>query len=542
MHGIWKRRGAVFLCILALIAGISAPTASAVTIAVPDSWAAEEVEAAVRLGLVPEDMQNNYGADITRAEFCRLAVICLKEAARVNGWELTPDPAVSFSDTADADVLTAAGLGIVSGDGKGRFLPQKGITRQEAAVMLYQTLKAMGAPISGAGAVFADQSAIASWAAEPVSAIVGWGVMNGTGGGNFSPLGSYSRQQAYVTIYRLLSSVYMRMDTYAVTLQPGEQFQLSCAYATGAENASWTSGNPAVVAVSGSNSAATLTAVGTGTASVVCRSGDFQLSCTVTVAPAATTTGYDVNGNARTHYSSDMAWDLCRQLEKEIGIPIFYLPEFNDNVPGAVVTHATYNSVSLNSDYFQKVYRELLEMKEAFGLYPEGFLREVVAKKGNRTTEIVLFPADMVLFDGVVSGFGGGFHGEHVYDESGARIDRVYYTGDGSPYSYSHEMGHMVVSSAMIANGWTASCNQWVSYTANSGPEGFVSSYAMVSRPEDFAETWAYLWHKRDEVEAKLAAGKSEALREKIRYLTQVLTRQYATATTENLPWTYLLG
>ena len=77
MHGIWKRRGAVFLCILALIAGISAPTASAVTIAVPDSWAAEEVEAAVRLGLVPEDMQKNYGADITRAEFCRLAVICL---------------------------------------------------------------------------------------------------------------------------------------------------------------------------------------------------------------------------------------------------------------------------------------------------------------------------------------------------------------------------------------------------------------------------------------------------------------------------------
>ena len=77
MYGTWRRRGAVFLCILALIAGISAPTASAVTIAVPDSWAKEEVAAAVRLGLVPEDMQNNYGADITRAEFCRLAVICL---------------------------------------------------------------------------------------------------------------------------------------------------------------------------------------------------------------------------------------------------------------------------------------------------------------------------------------------------------------------------------------------------------------------------------------------------------------------------------
>ena len=206
------------------------------------------------------------------------------------------------------------------------------------------------------------------------------------------------------------------------------------------------------------------------------------------------------------------------------------------------MTHATYASVAQNSTYFQRVYEELLEMKEAFGLYPDGFLKEVVAKKGNRTTQIVLFPADMVWFDGQVSGFGYGFHGEHVYDDSGARIDRIYYTGDGSPYEYSHEMGHMVVSSAMIANGWTSSCNQWVSYTANSGSEGFVSSYAMASRPEDFAETWAYLWHYRNQVQAKLDTGNSEALRAKIGYLTQVLISQYTTATWDNLPWTYLLG
>lgn len=99
----------------------------------------------------------------------------------------------------------------------------------------------------------------------------------------------------------------------------------------------------------------------------------------------------------------------------------------------------------------------------------------------------------------------------------------------------------MVVSSAMIANGWTQSCDQWVSYTANSGAEGFVSSYAMASRPEDFAETWAYLWHYRSEVEAMLNTGRSEALRGKIAYLTQVLIAQYSTATWDNLPWTYLL-
>ena len=171
----------------------------------------------------------------------------------------------------------------------------------------------------------------------------------------------------------------------------------------------------------------------------------------------------------------------------------------------------------------------------------------MVAKKGNRTTEIVLFPADMTFFDGtpysvMLSGSfssSGGFAGQHVYDESGMRIDRIYYTGTGTPYEYSHEMGHMVVSSAMIANGWTSSCNQWVGYSASYSD--FVSSYAATSRPEDFAETWAYLWHRRDQVEQQLASGSSEGLRSKIAFLTQVLTAHYPAATWESLPWTYLL-
>ena len=186
-------RALSLLCTLALLTGLlTAPASAADT---PDAWAAGEVERAISLGLVPDDLQSGYTADITRAEFCRLAVICLNEAAAVNGWTFTPE-AVTFDDTSDPDVLTAAGLGIVSGNGQGSFLPDKGITRQEAAVMLYNTLKVMGAPVADQGAAFTDQSAIASWAAEPVAAMVGWGVMNGTGGGAFFPHGSFSRQQA----------------------------------------------------------------------------------------------------------------------------------------------------------------------------------------------------------------------------------------------------------------------------------------------------------------------------------------------------------
>ena len=271
------------------------------------------------------------------------------------------------------------------------------------------------------------------------------------------------------------------------------------------------------------------------------------MTASVTVAQATTSSGADFTGKSRIRYSNDVAWELCRQIENDIGIQIYYLPEFNDNVPGAQVTHATFDYVTLDSAYFQSVYNELVKMKEAFDLYPDGFLKQVIAKKGNRTTEIILFPADMIFFDGTpvsvmtTGSFSntGGFSGQHVYDESGLRIDRIYYTGTGSPYHYSHEMGHMVVSSAMIANGWTDSCNQWVGYSASYSD--FVSSYAATSRPEDFAETWAYLWHRRDQVEQQLASGSSEGLRSKIAFLTQVLTAHYPAATWESLPWTYLL-
>ncbi|MGF0006633.1 hypothetical protein ACQRBP_04715 [Eubacteriales bacterium SGI.150] len=77
-----------------------------------------------------------------------------------------------------------------------------------------------------------------------------------------------------------------------------------------------------------------------------------------------------------------------------------------------------------------------------------------------RPTEIVLFPVDRIFFNGEPSGMGGGFHGEHVYDYSAAKVDRVYCTGFGSPYEYSHERGYMVVSTARIVNGWSASCGQ----------------------------------------------------------------------------------
>ena len=85
----------------------------------PSGWAAKGVQAATAAGLVPESLQTNYDAPITRAGFCALAsalYIVWGEAGQVR--QQAPQP-VSFTDCDDEAVLRCASLGIVNGVGEG---------------------------------------------------------------------------------------------------------------------------------------------------------------------------------------------------------------------------------------------------------------------------------------------------------------------------------------------------------------------------------------------------------------------------------------
>lgn len=237
--------------------------------------------------------------------------------------------------------------------------------------------------------------------------------------------------------------------------------------------------------------------------------------------------GTDFTGARRMRYAEDVAYYYCRALEQEIGIQIFYLPEWTPKEAG-LLQYSDFSGFSLDNYYFYRVLEELQKMKAAYDLYPEGFLKEVVQKKGSHKTEIILCP---YTFEGVSS------FGVHVYDESGdaQKVDQIYYTGEGDSQYYSHEMGHMVMSSAAILNGWSQTCEKWESLSTSG--RSFVSMYAMSGRPEDWAETWAYLWHQTDTVKA--LCGDSGMLA-KVRYLTQLLD-QYSTVDTARLPWASVL-
>lgn len=181
-------------------------------------WAKEEVSGAISNGLVPTDLQNGYSLSISRQDFCRLMVALVEQVSGtgVDAYLSSRGLTVTqpFTDTHDSQILAAYALGIVKGTSATTFSPNGSITRQEAATMLARTAKLLGAEPSGQAPAFQDDASIAEWAREGVSMVTRLSapetdhtVMGSTGDDNFSPLATYSREQAILTSYRLYLNV-----------------------------------------------------------------------------------------------------------------------------------------------------------------------------------------------------------------------------------------------------------------------------------------------------------------------------------------------
>ena len=182
---------------------------------VPDSWAAEEVALALENNLVPTAMQKNYTKDINRQDFCALIIRLIEQKSGKGIDAFLAEKGVSiqagvFTDTTDKNVLAANALGIVNGRGGGIFDCTSGITRQEAARMLSQAAGVLGVAADGTAPAFADSGSFPTWAANeiafvaaPSDKVSGKLVMGGVGENKFNPTGSYTTQQAFITMLRL---------------------------------------------------------------------------------------------------------------------------------------------------------------------------------------------------------------------------------------------------------------------------------------------------------------------------------------------------
>lgn len=163
-------------------------------------WALTEVNAAIKDGLTTEKVLSSFQDNITREEFCELAVK-LYEALSASKAEAAP--ADTFNDTNNPEILKAYKLGIVNGVGESKFAPGSPITRQEIAVMLIRTVK-VAVPtldITAPAATFSDSAAIADWAKEAVSYFSAKGIIKGAGGA-FMPKANTTREAGVALVKR----------------------------------------------------------------------------------------------------------------------------------------------------------------------------------------------------------------------------------------------------------------------------------------------------------------------------------------------------
>lgn len=165
------------------------------------SWAFEELDKAVELGLIPDDIRHNMKAEITRKEFAEIAI----KLYEIQTGNTVNYDGVSFIDTTNPEVLKAAKLGIVQGTGKSEFSPENPVTRQEIAVMLARAWKVIRPDTdmkAEADGIKTSESNIASWAINEISFMKANGIIQGDSKGNIEPLARTTREQAVILALR----------------------------------------------------------------------------------------------------------------------------------------------------------------------------------------------------------------------------------------------------------------------------------------------------------------------------------------------------
>jgi hypothetical protein len=197
MHGNGARcmKKIAFILPLLLYLALLCPSVALADTDEPSTWAIPFVERSSELELIPETFYGRFTEQITRAEFCAIAVRVF-ESIR----DYTITESAFFYDTYDTNIYKMAGLGVVHGLGGNIFGPEREITREEAAVLLANFMWALGYPLPYSQPDFADLPIISEWAISEVGQVQAQGIMAGVSGNMFDPKGNLTIEQSIKTM------------------------------------------------------------------------------------------------------------------------------------------------------------------------------------------------------------------------------------------------------------------------------------------------------------------------------------------------------
>ena len=195
------------LALSTLLSGI--PTFAASSIAFTDvsktAWYADAVDYAVANDMFSgtEAAKFSPKSPMTRAMFVTVL-------GRMNGVDksTTSDNKrfadVDFAKWYGPGVVWASENGIVSGTSDASFSPDKAITREQIAVILYRYLSKLDMTMPDTGnKAFNDAASVSAFAKEAVSAMQRWGFVTGDDKGCFNPQAKVTRAEAAAMLMRV---------------------------------------------------------------------------------------------------------------------------------------------------------------------------------------------------------------------------------------------------------------------------------------------------------------------------------------------------
>lgn len=171
-------------------------------------WAEMQITALANLGILNGKTDDEFypNDSVTRAEYTKMVCSALKIEPDKDADEKFED--VPESHWAFAYVAAAENEGIVNGVSDDEFAPDKTITRQEMATILYRAIDAKGKLMpDGIAKEFDDEKDIAKYAKTAVEKLSAAGVINGVSEKEFAPEETATRAQAACIIYQYFQAV-----------------------------------------------------------------------------------------------------------------------------------------------------------------------------------------------------------------------------------------------------------------------------------------------------------------------------------------------
>ncbi len=168
-------------------------------------WAYKDISELYDKGIINGVSEHLFrpNTNVKREEFVKLIVCAMglqNESAQGAGFA-DVEPGAWY----ESYVNIARQFSISSGMGDNKFGVGIGISRQDMAVMIYNSMKQRGYVPSGQENTFADKSSCADYANEAIAELCAKGIVGGVGNNIFNPTGEATRAEAAVIINRALA-------------------------------------------------------------------------------------------------------------------------------------------------------------------------------------------------------------------------------------------------------------------------------------------------------------------------------------------------